>query len=98
MANFEIGDQVEGPSGQVYELVGREPFVRKTGEKAELLHWRSRCRQCGAPFIQKAGLTTQSLAVHCPAHRLSRKEVAALATKARKAAAARRRAERLIAG
>ena len=70
---------LRGYSGQVYEFVGREPYLTKDGREIALYVWRSRCASCGEYFEVKtstaAARTFANVNRRCEMHRKALRRV-----------------------
>lgn len=69
-----IPDSVLMPDGRRFELIGEEPYVRKSdGQSSRLLIWRGNCRKCGAAYAVKSPASLSNThsfgVVHCAEHR-----------------------------
>lgn len=51
--------------GNRYELVEIRPHTRRDGTPSAILTWQGDCADCGVPFLQTQGLTTNSLNRRC---------------------------------
>ena len=54
--------------GQRYELTGREHHQRIDGQATWVLHWASRCDECGATFAVTSPLVIRYLNRRCALH------------------------------
>ena len=65
-----VGHSYTRTSGQRYELIEVQPYVRRMDKGASfLLTWRSACLTCGTDFTVTAGMKTNGLNRRCAAHK-----------------------------
>jgi hypothetical protein len=56
--------------GQVYTLIGEQPYTTRDGRETTLEQWESPCAECGTPFVvaRPKGSSAWVLTRRCPKH------------------------------